>query len=460
MLEVVGVSHHTAPVDVRERFAFSPAQAAEALRALRAGSAVDEAVLLSTCNRTELYLRGQPERAAAAARELLFERAAAARKAAREAAPDAAGEPGQTESGETEAGEGILYRARGVEVARHLFRVTSGLDSLVLGEAEIQGQVREAYERADPGPVLHRLFQMALGVGGRVRAETRLGHGAASVASVAVELARKVFGDLRRKRVVVVGAGETGELVVQALERHGVTDVTVVNRTFERAEELARRLDGRARPWEELLDAVAATDVLVTSTGSMEPVVRAAELRERLRREASHPLLVLDLAIPRDVEAGASEQPQVFLYNVDDLARLVDETLDRRSVAVERAERLVEEQAEEFRSWLAAQDVVPVIRSLRGRAERVRRREIERLLRRLEHLPEEDREHLEEFSRRLVAKMLHRPTTRLREGAANGVGGALVEAVRYLYGDRAKSDDRATERKETDDESQEEAGKG
>ncbi|NIP57847.1 MAG: glutamyl-tRNA reductase, partial [Gemmatimonadetes bacterium] len=319
----------------------------------------------------------------------------------------------------------------------------------VLGEAEIQGQVQEAWEKAasvdvDPplvGPVLDRLFQRALGTGGRIRHETGVGEGAASVASVAVDLAGKVFGELEDRRVLVLGAGSTAELVVEALAREGVEGVVVANRTEERARALAARLSGRAVLFEEMSSVLRGVDIVVASTAAPHPLLTRESVRAAFPNGPRRPLLIIDIAIPRDVEPGVGEEPNVFLYNVDDLRQIVDENLDRRRQSLPRAERIVADEAAAFRDWVASREMVPLIRSLRRRGHRVRRKELERTLSGLGHLSEEDRDRVVELSRRLVNKLLHDPTVRLKEGAANGRGADLIEALRFLYDLEPRGDD-------------------
>jgi glutamyl-tRNA reductase len=418
-LAVVGVSHQTAPVEVRERFAYLEQDVPAALEALRRATGVEEAVLLSTCNRTELYLYPAfgPETIELAERML-------AEKAGPLSRPI----------------DAYLYRHRDLEAVRHLFRVASGLDSLVMGEAEVQGQVRDAYHIASTaatpplaGPVLNRLFQTALSVGGRVRSETPIGEGAASVASVAVELAKKIFGDLNGRRVMVLGAGSTAELVVDALGREGAHDVTVVNRTYERASDLARRFSGRAIGLHELSGGLRDVDIVIASTAAPHAVLRRVTFNEAFPHGRSRPLLIVDIAIPRDVEPSIGDEANVFLYNIDDLRKLIDDTLERRQEAVVAADRIVLEHAHEFLAWFAALEVVPVIRALRAQADVVREAELARLLSR-PGLSDADREAIAHFAQRLLNKLLHGPTVRLREGAANGRAAELVDLVRFLYG--------------------------
>jgi glutamyl-tRNA reductase len=418
-LAVVGVSHQTAPVEVRERFAFLEDEIPEALRSIRAQCGVQEAVLLSTCNRTELYLYPVLDAEVLQQAERIL-----AEKAGHLSRPASA----------------YLYRLREMDAVTHLFRVASGLDSLVTGEAEIQGQVKDAYHKAAgveatpplAGQVLNRLFQSALAVGGRVRAETPLGEGAASVASVAVELARKIFGSLADRRVLVIGAGNTAERVVEALRREGARDVTVVNRTYERAVDLAERLNARALGLNDLTGVLRNVDIVLTSTAAPHAVLRRVNLREAFPSGPPHPLLIVDIAIPRDVDPEIGDEPNVFLYNVDDLRRIVDDALERRQEAVALADEIVSEQAHEFATWHASLEVVPVIRALRDRAEEIKDAELQRLLSRLA-LSGDSREAVAEFAQRLVNKLLHSPTVKLRQGAASGRAAELVDALRYLH---------------------------
>jgi glutamyl-tRNA reductase len=416
-LALVGLSHRTAPVEVRERLAFPGDEVQLVLDALRE-TGVEEVVLLATCNRTEFYLH-----------------------------PDSAAVLDRVEVVLTEwAGplpsplHQYLYRCTGDEVPLHLFRVTAGLDSMVLGEAEVQGQVRAAYRRsaeADPtrtDAVLNRLFQTALSVGGRVRSETSLGEGTVSVASAAVELARKIFGDLGGRQILVLGAGDTSERVMAALGREGVEGVIVASRTYDRALDLTDRLSGRAVRFEEIARALAECDIVLTSTSAPHPLITRGTIAEAFPGGLSRALLMVDIAIPRDVEPEVGALPNVFLYNVDDLQKMLDETLDRRRTAAVAAEDLVLSEAQSFSNWQRSLTVVPAIRRMRERGERIRAGEVERLIERLPHLGAADRAALEAFSRRLMNQLLHDPTVRLREAAEEGRAEEMVDVVRSLSG--------------------------
>ena len=422
---LMGISHHTAPLEIRERFAFSPPEATEALRSLRDDAGVAEAVLLSTCNRTEVYFSPGDERTSAAIERMLQRKGRAG------------GEEGEEDGLELEH----FRRSEGVDAARHLFRVAAGLDAMVVGESEIQGQVRDAYALSTDlpggpslaGPVMHRLFQLALSAGRRVRSETRLGEGAASVASVAVALGRKLFGSLPDRRVLIIGAGSTSELVVDSLAREGVRGAVVTSRTYDRAEALARRLSGRAVSFEHMASALRETDLVVASTSAPHLLLTVEGLRAVFPNGAPRPLLFIDIAIPRDIDPLIAEEPNVFLHNIDDLHQIVDESLERRREAIPEAEAIVAECTETFLAWSSSREVVPLIQTLRKHADDVRESEITRLMARLSHLGEEDRAEVEKFALRLVKKLLHIPTSRLREGVTNGRRADLVDATRFLF---------------------------
>ncbi|HEX6925993.1 MAG TPA: glutamyl-tRNA reductase [Longimicrobiaceae bacterium] len=419
-LAVVGINHRTAPVRVRERLAYSRAEIPAALRRLLGSGALDEAVLLSTCNRTEVYLSAADETLGeAAARELLAEQW-------REPQPILS----------------YLYARRGRSVVEHLFRVTSGIDSMILGEPQIQGQVREAYQlamevgkgpEAVVGPILNRLFQTALSVGGRVRTETEVGMGAASISSAAVELAKKIFGTLKGRHALVLGAGEMSAVTLECLRAEGVQSCVVANRTYDRAVELAERFRGRAVHWEALGEELPHADIVICSTAAPHPVLTLKRLRASLPGGAKRPLCIIDIAIPRDVEVEVGEEPNVFLYNVDDLQQIVDDSLGRRRREIPAAEAIISAASQEFWSWYTSLSVVPTIRELRERGESLRRAEVDRALRRLAHLSEPDRDAVEALTRSLMNKLLHAPTVRLRKAAGNGRGLDVIDTARYLF---------------------------
>lgn len=416
-LAVVGVSHRTAPIELRERFAFGRAELPGALISLSEYTGA-ETVVLSTCNRTEVYMAG-PD-GADLARAVLAERVGMA--------PEAA------------ARHLYVHRDRGA--AEHLFRVSSGLDSMILGEPQIQGQVRDAYAMAREtagasgpvvGPALNRLFQAALGVGGKVRSETGLGIGAASVSSAAVDLAKKIFGSLKGRRALVLGAGEMSETTLECLRGEGVRTAIVANRTWERARELAERWGGEAVKWEQFGTALAGVDIVICSTAAPHPVLTRERLRQALPNGAARPLCIIDIALPRDVEPAVGEEPNVFLYDIDDLQAIVSGNLDRRRAELPAAEQIVGAGVEDYWAWYSSLAVVPTIRALRDHGERVRQAEVERALRSLQHLSPDDQQAIDALTRSLLNKLLHSPTVRLRQAAGNGRGTGVLDTVRYLF---------------------------
>ena len=425
---VVGASHRTAPIELRERLAYGRAEVPPALAGLAAGTGA-EAVLLTTCNRTEFYLSAADEAGVEHALEALSHRIGV--------------DPAEAAR--------WLYVRRDREAAHHLFRVAAGLDSMIVGEPQIQGQVKEAYAAARQvaghtgpivGPALNRLFQSALNVGGRVRSETRLGIGAASVPSAAVELSKKIFGSLKGRRALVLGAGEMSEVTLECLQGEGVRTAVVANRTYDRARELTEKWGGSAIHWEEFATALPQVDIVICSTAAPHPVLTLERFRAALPRGPRKPLCIIDIAIPRDVETAVGDQENVFLYNVDDLQQIVDDSLDRRRAELPAAERIVAEGVEEFWNWYASLAVVPTIRALREHGEQVRAQETERALARLSHLSNEDREAVDALTRQILNKLLHAPTTRLRDAAANGRGTGVLDTVRYLFElETARKDD-------------------
>jgi glutamyl-tRNA reductase len=390
-IALVGLSHHVAPVELRERVTLDGAAAAGLAAEL------GDAVVLSTCNRTEIYLAdGVEERAVSALEEL-------------------AGEPL----------DGVVYRLHDDAAALHLFRVAAGLDSLVPGEGEILGQVRDAYEASPAGPVLDHVFRQALGVGKRVRTETAIGESPASVSSAAAALAAQVFGDLAGRSVLLVGAGRIGELAAANLASRGARIAYVANRTEETARELAHRFGGTALRLEDVAARLGEVDVVVTSTSAPEPVLRVEDVPARRRS----PLFFIDIAVPRDVEAGVAKLGGCFLYDIDDLEAVVAETLAGRRAEAERAEQLVAEEADRYRAWCASLDVVPAIASLRARAEEIRAAELAKL-----RVSDDERRTLESVTAQILNKLLHLPTVRMKEAAVGANGTVYADAVKHLFG--------------------------
>ena len=408
---VAGVSHNGAPVAVREKIAYRTADLLPAMESLRAECGIREGVLLSTCNRTEFYVVEGDGDALASIWSTLSRRL-----------------------GEDASSYGYVRRDR--DAISHLFHVASGLDSMVLGEAQIHGQVRDAWTacRAQSGAILNRLFQTSLLVAGRVRSETSVGHGAASVSSAALQLARQIFGSLAGRRAMVLGAGEMAELALECLVNEGVRAAIVANRTYERARELAERHGALAMHYDECWSSLHEVDVLLCSTAAPRAVVTLDHVRPAVVGRRDRPLCILDIAVPRDVEPRVAELENVYLYDLDDLRAVVTGNVERRRAELPSAEELIGGEVERFWDWLAGLSAVPVLTRVRSEMDLVREREVKHALRRLDHLAPEDREVVEQLSRSLMNKFLHGPTVRLRAAAANGRGLGIIDAVRYLFG--------------------------
>jgi glutamyl-tRNA reductase len=399
---LVGISHHQAPVELRERAALDAERAGELARTLAGEQG--EAVCLSTCNRTELYL------AAESADEAEHRAEAALLALEEELGPS-------------------LYRLRDEAAALHLFRVAAGLDSMVPGEGEILGQVRAAQEVGATGPILDRLFRDALHAGKKARTETAIGESPASVSSAAAALAEQVFGDLNGRRVLVIGAGEAGELAIKSLRARGAVIAFVANRTRERAETLTRRYGGEALSLEEVAASLEHVDVVLSSTASSDWTLTQAAVERTLHARRGRPLFLIDLAVPRDLDPAIHELDGCYLYDIDDLEAVVAETLAGRRREAERAETIVAGEAERFREWQASLDVVPAIASLRARAEEIREAELERA-----KLSGSERRAAESVTAAVLNKLLHLPTIRMKQAAAPADGVIYADAVRHLFG--------------------------
>jgi glutamyl-tRNA reductase len=399
---LVGISHHQAPIELRERAALDPQRASELARQL--AGANGEAVCLSTCNRTELYL-------ASVSGDEAEQKAEAALLAL-----------------ETELGP-ALYRLRDEGAALHLFRVAAGLDSMVPGEGEILGQVRTAHDLGATGPVLNRLFRQALHAGKKARAQTAIGESPASVSSAAAALAEQVFGDLRGRSILVVGAGKVGELAVRNLVSRGATIAFVANRTVDRATDLAQWAGGEAIPLDRVQSQLERADVVLSSTSATGWILTRAQVEQALPARKGRPLFLIDLAVPRDLDPGIHELDGCYLYDIDDLEAVVAETLAGRRREAERAETIVAEEADRFREWQASLDVVPAIASLRAKAEEIRAAELRRA-----KLSDSERRAAESVTAAVLNKLLHLPTIRMKEAAAAADGVLYADAVRHLFG--------------------------
>jgi glutamyl-tRNA reductase len=416
-LIALGISHKTAPLELRERLALTEGRAVGVLGELVERDEVLEAAAISTCNRTELYL-------------FVADGVAAESLALGLLAREAGIPPTEL--------VGHLYSLRGSAASGHLLRVTTGLESMIIGEAEVQGQVKRAYELAlvegATGPVLNQLFRAALAAGKRARTETGISERSLSVPSVAVELAQRTLGELDDRQVLVVGAGETAELTARALAAKGVRAIFIANRHYDRAIGLAQRFGGRAVRIEALPEQMAGADIVVSSTSSPHHVIEREELAEVMTIRGGRPLLLIDLAVPRDIHPSCREVAAVSLYDMDDLQSLVERNVSGREGEARRADTILRAELARFDRWLAAQDVTPTISALRERADDVVERVLAENEHRWESLSDGDRERLRAAARAIASRLLHEPTLRLKRAAGDDDAYAKIAALRELFG--------------------------
>jgi glutamyl-tRNA reductase len=416
----LGLNHQTASVALRERLAFTPQRLEASLARKGCGnngveSEIRELVILSTCNRVELY---------AATSSLCFNKL----------------ETFLSKSQNIPLTEfsSSLYRLQDEEAAHHLLAVAAGIDSAVLGEPQILGQVVESYAAAQrhgtTGKILSRLFQTAIHAGKRARTETSIGHNPASVASVAVKMISTSIPDLTRAKIMVLGAGEMAELAVEALRKRGANNITVVNRTLQRAQELARRWDGQAAALEMLLEFLSDTDIVITSTGAPHTIIQASMVSKAMQGRAHRPIVFMDIAVPRDVAEDVSNLPSVSVYDMDALSEHLDSCLAKREAEVPNVEDILLEEQACFMEYLATLDVVPIIVKMRQQADAIRQAELEKTIRRIPDLPPNAQQHLDALTKAIVNKILHSPTARLREEANGPNAVDYADIARGLFG--------------------------
>lgn len=418
-LQMIGCSHHTASVEMRERLAFSREQAVEALARFRSRYPQAEAVLLSTCNRVELYFASETP----------------------EACPshhDAVSFLAEFHGVESEQIFNTLFEHTGEDFVRHLFTVAASLDSMVVGEAQILGQVKQAYELATTesatGPLINAAFQSALRVAKRVTTETAIQQKRVSIPSVAVaECAKSVFERFDDKHVLVIGAGEMGEEALKYLIDEGAQHISIVNRSRGRAEDLAARLQGQPREWNELHSLLVEADLVVSATGATEPIISVADFRSIVAERYQRPLLMLDLAIPRDFDAQVGELTGVYLYSIDDLKAACEKNRREREEEWPRAERIIEEETRRFMADLHHRATAPTIKRLKSRAEAVKTEELARLLNKLGPIDLKVQSEITATLDRLVNKLLHPPLESLRDEAQAGTPHGLLEALKRLF---------------------------
>ena len=416
-LVLLGLNHRTASLELRERAAFSPEQAQRAAGELRSRGILAETLVLSTCNRSELYgvPAGPPEESAGAMESYLT--------AFHQLTPAEF--------------NGCLYRHHGSDVVRHLFRVAAGLDSMLLGEAEILGQVREAYRSAfdngSTGPLLNRMFQAALEVGKRVRTETEIGTRPVSVAFAGVKLAERIFGKLQGHQALLLGAGSVGEQVADHLHKRGIARLRVANRTPQRGEDLAAKMGGSAVAWEETGAALESSDVVVSSVSGAERVVSRAMIERAMQARGNRVMFLIDLGVPRNIEPEAGKLYNVYLYNVDDLSEIVEQNRKAREDEIPRVEAIIAEHVAKFEGWQASVEVTAVLQELRGKLDREREALVRERVGEMSHLSAEDRDRLLQLTEELFHRLLFSRVERLRSSKELRQRLRDLEALRELF---------------------------
>jgi len=414
---VVGLSHKTAPVDIREKVAFAPTAMQEPLHQLVALPCVAEAVIVSTCNRVEIYATSRDVESCIAQLKRFI---------------------AEYHNLVPQEIEEHLYDYRGEEAIRHVFRVASSLDSMVLGEPQILGQIKTAYgyaaEFKTAGLILNRFLHKAFSVAKRVRTETEIASNAVSVSFAAVELARKIFGQLDDKTVLLIGAGEMCELAARHFINNGVSKVMVTNRTFERAEKLAAEFNGRPIPFDHFIDHLQQVDIVLTSTGAPNFILGHQKMEEVIKKRKNRPMFLIDIAVPRDIEPKVNDIDNIYLYDVDDLQEVVQANLKERQKEAKKAEVIIDQEIGQFHRWLGNLDVVPTIVALRQKFEEIRRSEVEKTLGRFNGLGSKEQKSIEAMTSAIINKILHQPIAMLKQSGDESAGDAYVDAVRALFG--------------------------
>ena len=414
---LLGMNHKTAPVEIREQIALSCQQHVSPLHLLPHLPHVDEVFFLSTCNRVEFLFTCQDRRTAIQEVKALL----------------------QTYLGNLSGNllDLHLYHYENLDAVKHLFRVSSSLDSMVVGEPQILGQIKSAYREAAEchtvRVILNRLLHKTFSVAKRVRSETMIGSHAVSISYAAVELARKIFGELKDKRVLLVGAGEMAELAAEHFLAQGVRHMTVTNRTPERAFELARRFRADTMPFEHLVDGIRTMDIVLTSTGSLEPILRYHDVKSRMRERRNRPLFFIDIAVPRDVEAKINDIDNVYVYDIDDLQGIIELNREDRKREAEKAEYIISEEIIKFQSWLTTLDVVPTIIAMREKAENIRLNELQRTFSQLPELSDKERQAIEVLTGSIVKKLLHDPIVFLKKKAKRESKQSFVDYTQQLF---------------------------
>jgi len=413
---LIGLNHKTASVAIREKASFTPEEVSLSLPKLKEKDCIEECLILSTCNRTEIII------------------CSLNKPVGEQSVIDFLCEKAETDK---ETLMKHLYILRENEVVRHLFRVAPGLESMVLGEPQIAGQVKDAFEKAieagTANRVLTSLYRHTLQTVKAVRNETEISKSAVSVSYVAVELARKIFGKLEGKQALLVGAGEMCELAATHLKERGIDKVNVVNRTLSKAQELAKKYGGEGFPFDKLFDAMVDADIVISSTGATEPVILKEQVKEVMKHRKHKTLLMLDIAVPRDIEEGIGELSDVFLFDLDDLHKVIDSNKKKRALEAEKASKLVDKRVLEFENWCRVQDLNPIIVSLRKQADNIRLAELERAKKKLKNYPDEVIKELDRMSYAIVNKLLHQPITELKNSIKEDKENKMLHIFKSIF---------------------------
>lgn len=415
-LLLTGLNHKTAPVHIREKIAFQPSDIPKAFQMIRRSTQIRESVILSTCNRMEIYAVTPTEEMNGRLSETLSQ--------FHQIAPTLF--------------LPHLYVKTGIDAARHLFSVAAGLDSLVLGENQILGQVKQFYriaqEERNLGTFLHRLFRSAIEAGKRVRHETAIGKNPSSVGEAAVELAQHIFGELKTKTVLILGLGKMGRLVLDTLAESGISNLILCNRTFKQAQDMAKAVQGTACPLEDLDKALLKADILIASAAASDIVLTKKHLESVMRERRNAPLFIIDIAVPRNVEESAARLENIFLYNIDDLEKIVRKYHQSVQQEMTKANDILEEELHKFKVWQNGLDIVPTIKALTGKMEEMKKRELQKILSKFPHLGQNERAALELLAHNLVNKIFHRPLVELKDYAEHPLKFDYLEVARHLFG--------------------------
>jgi len=418
MLDIVllGLNHKTAPVELRENLAFSKDETSAALKAFQESPAISEAILISTCNRVEILMATEDKSNAMDAVKLLLS---------------------EFKKIPVTEFENALYIHDGDDAVRHIFRVASSLDSMVVGEPQILGQIKDAYQTATlkktSGVLLNKLLHRTFFVAKRVRSETGIGDYAVSISYAAIELGRKIFGTLEGKKVLLIGAGEMAELAVEHLIRNRTGDVFIANRTFERGVKLANKFKGKAVRFEEIADCLQLVDIIISSTGSPDYVVTRDQVKGIMRSRRNRPLFFIDIAVPRDIDPEINRLTNSYIYDIDDLKGVIDNNIKSRNKEAIKGERIVDEAVIRFRQWYDNMDVVPTIIALRDKMDNIARSEIKKTLQTLNHLSDDDCQAINRMTTAMINKILHDPTILLKRNRSHGDKSVYLDITRKLF---------------------------